>query len=175
MLTDTSSFYFAALLTTALACVTDLRVRRIPNLLTLGSAGIAVAAHLIWRGWPAAGSSLAGWALALALLLPFFAVRGIGGGDVKLLAALGAWLGPADTLMLALWSSLAGGVMALVVAAAHGYLKQAFVNVWSLLLYWRIAGFTPHPALTLETSGGRPRLPFSVPIAGGLMVTLWLV
>jgi prepilin peptidase CpaA len=97
----------------------------------------------------------------------------MGGGDVKLLAALGACLGPAAAVWLALWSAVAGGVLALGVSIAHGYSRQAFQNVWGLLSYWRIMGVRPNPALTLETSVA-PRLPYSLPIAAGLGVTLWL-
>ena len=59
------------------------------------------------------------WA-GIVLFLPFFLLRGMGAGDVKLLAALGAWLGPMQTIWLALFTSIAGGVMALVIATSTG-------------------------------------------------------
>jgi prepilin peptidase CpaA len=74
---------------------------------------------------------------------------------------------------VALFAALAGGPLALLVAASHGYLRRAFTNLWGLLMYWRVAGLEPHPALTLE-SGGAPRLPYALPIAAGLVMTLWL-
>jgi prepilin peptidase CpaA len=154
-------------------CLTDLRTRRIPNVLTLGAAVAAFGFELVHGGWSGLGWSAAGWLVGVALFLPFFVLRGIGGGDVKLLAALGAWLGPGPTLWLALYSSLAGGVLALVVALASGYTKQAFVNVWGLLTFWRVAGLRPHPGLTLD-SAAAPRLPYAVPIAAGVVVTLWM-
>jgi prepilin peptidase CpaA len=155
------------------ACLTDLRWRRIPNALTLGGAAAALVVQLMLLGPTGAGSAAAGWAIGLALFLPIFALRGIGGGDVKLLAALGAWLGPMPAVWLAFWSAIAGGVFALIVAGARGYTGQAFTNVWGMLSYWRVMGMQPHPGVTLETAQG-PRLPYSLPIAAGLGMTLWL-
>jgi prepilin peptidase CpaA len=91
---------------------------------------------------------------------------------VKLVAALGAWLGPGAALWLGAFAAMAGGVMALVLAAWRGYLGQALGNVWSLLMFWRIVGIRPHPAVTLETPGA-PKLPYSLPILAGLIVVLW--
>lgn len=164
---------WVAVAVAAMACVTDLRVRRIPNWLTFGGAAAGVLASGAADGWPGVGSAIGGWALGLALFLPLFLLRGMGGGDVKLLAALGACLGPSVTLWLALYSALAGGVLALGVSLARGYSREAFRNVWGLLSYWRVMGVRPHPALALETSRG-PRLPYSLPIAAGLGMTLWL-
>jgi prepilin peptidase CpaA len=106
------------------------------------------------------------------LFLPFFLLRGMGGGDVKLLAGIGAWLGPADTLWLAAYSALAGGALGVVVALAHGYLRTAFQNVYLMLTYWRSAGIRPVPNLTLDSSK-TPRLAYAIPIFAGTVMTLW--
>jgi hypothetical protein len=68
---------------------------------------------------------------------------------------------------------VAGGVMALVVALAHGYLREAWSNVRFLLTHWRVVGLEPVPQLTLATSRG-PRLAYAAPILVGTMVMLWL-
>jgi prepilin peptidase CpaA len=141
--------------------------------LTLGGAAVALIFQLATHGLAGLAWSASGWGIGLALFLPFFVLRGIGGGDVKLLAALGAWLGPSLTVWLAFWSAIAGGVFALVVSLRRGYARQAFTNVWGMLNYWRVMGMRPHPAVTLE-SGAGPRLPYSLPIAAGLGLTLWL-
>jgi prepilin peptidase CpaA len=96
----------------------------------------------------------------------------MGAGDVKLLAALGAWLGPMETVWLALFSSIAGGVIALIVSLYHGYLRQALTNVWMMLLTWRTSGIQPVSGLTLRDATA-PRLAYAVPIAIGLVCTLW--
>ena len=155
------------------ACVTDLRTRRVPNVLTLGAAGAAMAYHAATNGSYGLLAAVLGWGVGLLVFLPLFALRGIGGGDVKLLAALGAWLGPSMVLWVAAFAALAGGVFALVVSAMHGYTRQAFTNVWGLLSYWRVMGVKPHPGLTLDATTA-PRLPYAVPMAAGLGITLWL-
>jgi prepilin peptidase CpaA len=161
-----------ALAVALIGCVTDLRTRRIPNALTFSAAVAAVVFHGLDGGLGGVWHALAGFAVGLVLFLPLFALRGLGGGDVKLLAALGAWIGPGAALWLALWTAIAGGPIALVLALSRGYLRQAFENVWSLLMFWRIAGLRPHPSMNLGTPGS-PRLPYAVPIAVGLVVTLW--
>jgi prepilin peptidase CpaA len=163
----------ASLLIAALACITDLRQRRIPNALTLGAALVAIIFHGFTAGWTGLTFAAAGWVVGLLLFLPLFALRGIGGGDVKLLAALGAWLGPGLVVWLALWSAVVGGVFALVVSAWHGYTSQAFRNVWGMLSYWRVMGIRPHPGISLDRSSG-PRVPYALPMAAGLGITLWL-
>ncbi len=156
-----------------LACISDLRTRRIPNVLTFSAAAIALVFHFLTGGWSAAGWSLAGCLLGALLFFPMFALGGMGAGDVKLLAAVGAWLGPAQVAMAALATSIAGGVIALAVAFAHGYLKVAYRNLWMLLTHWRVMGVRPVHELTLEGARG-PRLAYAVPISIGTLVTLWL-
>jgi len=163
----------AAIVTALLGCVTDLTFRRIPNVLTLGAALAALIFHLFSNGAGGLLLSLSGWAVALLIFLPFFWLGGMGGGDVKLLAALGAWLGPGAAVVIALWTALVGGAMALILAIATGYLLHAWLNLRTLAGHWLHTGFRPHPAMTLDSSGG-PRLPYALPIAAGLMVTLWL-
>jgi len=156
-----------------LACFTDLRTRRIPNVLTFSAAAGALLFHLATGGWSAAGSSLAGLFLGALLFFPMFALPGMGAGDVKLLAAIGAWLGPGQVATVALATSIVGGVVAVVVAVAHGYLRKALTNIYVVLVQWRIAGVRPLPAVTLEKTSG-PKLAYAVPIAIGTVVTLWL-
>ena len=83
---------------------------RIPNWLTFGAALAALAYGAFdWR-IAGVGISAAGWLAGAALFFPFFALGGMGAGDVKLLAALGAWLGPAESVWLAMFAASAGGV-----------------------------------------------------------------
>lgn len=164
---------YAALLIASIACVLDLRTGRIPNVLTLGgsAAGLVTAACL--QGAGGAGLHLAGWAIGLVIFLPVFVLGGLGAGDVKLMACLGAWLGPIGALWTALYAAIAGGVLALIVSVATGYARQAFRNIWNLLLEWLFTGIHPVPALTL-TEGRGPRLAYALPIAAGALVTIWL-
>jgi prepilin peptidase CpaA len=157
----------------AAAAVSDVRTGRIPNALTFGAAAIAVLVALAERGAAGLLSSVVGGAIGLAVFLPFFALGGLGGGDVKLLAAVGAWLGPREVLWVALWGTLAGGALGLVMAASRNYLREAFGNVGALLALWWTTGLRPAPGLTLGDARG-PRLPYAVPIGAGVLLTLWL-
>src|SRR5712691_6723405 len=153
-------FQSAGLGIVVIAAAWDLTTRRIPNLLTFGAALAALIVHGYAGGWAGAGWSLAGWLVGVAAFMPIFALGGMGAGDVKLLGAVGAWLGPAPAVWVALFSGIAGGVLALVIAASSGYLKQAYRNIWGLLMYWRIAGVRPAPDLTLS-SASAPRLAYA--------------
>ena len=161
------------LVVVGVAAFIDVRTKRIPNLLTFGSAAIALVYHGWTDGLSGLGQSAAGWAIGVALFLPMFLLRGMGAGDVKLLGSVGAWLGPRLVLYAGLYSVLAGGVLALVVGAMHGYLKKAFSNLWGLLGFWRAAGIQPLPGLTIDDSAG-PRLAYGVAIAAGTLAVVWL-
>jgi prepilin peptidase CpaA len=162
-----------ALSIASLACAFDLRTRRIPNWLTFGAAGAALVFHCVTGGVSGVVQGVGGWATGAALLLPPYALGGMGAGDVKLVGALGAWLGPGDTFWLAMYTGIAGGVMALAVSVSHGYLGRACSNIWLLLTHWRVNGVGPLPELTLATGRG-PRLAYAAPILVGTIVTLWL-
>lgn len=157
----------------AVACGWDLRTRRIPQVLTLGGAIAGLAFHVVSGGWTAGVASATGWAVGIAIFFLPFALGGLGAGDVKLLGAIGAWLGPMNALWVGLYAGAAGGILAIFVALTKGYLFQAVGNVGVLLAYWRLNGVKPLPEITLEHSRG-PRLAYAVPILAGTMVTLWL-
>lgn len=163
----------AVVLIALAACVCDVRTRRLPNALTFGAAGAAILFWFVQVGTAGLFSSAAGWLAAVAMFFPFFVLRGMGAGDVKLLGALGAWLGLANTPYLACFTALAGGVMALVVMAARGYLGEGLRNLWLLVTFWRVVGVRPFDQLTLAGSRG-PKLAYAVPIAVGALTTLWL-
>ena len=162
-----------AIVIALIACVTDLRSQRIPNVLTFGGALAGLIFHSLSGGGNGLLLSAAGWAVGAAVFMIPFALGGMGAGDVKLVAALGAWLGPMDTVWLGMYSAVAGGVAALVLALARGYLRKALSNVGLLLRYWSIAGIRPLHEVSLAGSGG-PRLAYAVPVFGGLVATLWL-
>ena len=156
-----------------MACVADLRSRRIPNVLTFGGALAAFTFHTASAGSAGLLTSLGGWGLGVVCFLLPFALGGLGGGDIKLLAALGAWLGPALTVWVALYAGIAGGVLALVVALARGYLGQALANVRLLLTHGSMAGIGAVNTVSLAGSGGLS-LAYAPPIFVGTVVTLWL-
>jgi prepilin peptidase CpaA len=154
------------------ACAFDLHCRRIPNLLTLGAAAAAFvfsAAH----GLSTFESSVIGWLIGLAIWLPVYALGGMGAGDVKLIAAIGAWLGPLGAVHAALYAGVAGALMAIVVALANGYMREAIGNIRLLVTHWYVAGFSPKRQLTLEATTG-PRLAYALPTLLGTAAAVWL-
>jgi len=94
------------------ASVVDLRTRQIPNWLTGAGAiaGIVCGASMGWRGL---GMSLAGALVGFALMLPLHWMGAMGGGDVKLMAAFGALLGPVGILVAAVFGAIAGAMWGL--------------------------------------------------------------
>jgi prepilin peptidase CpaA len=102
------------------AAVIDGLKLRVPNWLTFH----LVIGGWLFAAWTGGGSgllwSLEGTALGLALLLPLYAIGGMGAGDVKLMAGVGAWVGPALTLGAFVSSAVVGGLMALAMIAWSG-------------------------------------------------------
>jgi prepilin peptidase CpaA len=104
------------------AAITDLASRRIPNWLTFGTLIMGVLINAWLGGFGGVAGALGGAALGLAMLLPFYVAGAMGAGDVKLLAALGALLGPQLLFSAAVYMALAGGALSLVVLLQRGRL-----------------------------------------------------
>ena len=163
----------AALSVAAVACMCDLRSRRIPNVLTLGAAAAAFIYHLSTGGPAALGQSVLAWLIGVLVFIVPFALRGLGGGDVKLVAALAAWIGPSAAVWLAVYTAIAGGVMAIGISLLYGYFDTAVRNIGLLLCHWRVAGLSAVPDITLERSSA-PKLAYALPILAGMVTTIWL-
>jgi prepilin peptidase CpaA len=155
------------------AAATDSVTRRIPNALTFGAAAVAVAFGAATGGVHGLAWTLAGWGVGVLLFLPLFALRAMGGGDVKLLAAFGAWLGPALIFWVAVYGAIAGGVLAMALVLWRGRLGATAANMWAIVLHWRLSGLKPHPVVTLDNPDA-VRMPYALPIALGALATLWL-
>ncbi len=118
---------------TAVAAVVDLRTRRVPNWLTLGvaAAGVTMAATRI-DGVGVAGA-FEGLAVGLLLMMPGYVFGKTGAGDVKLLAAVGTMLGPRSIAMAFLYTAVAGGVLAVVVASRRHRLRETLEGTATLV------------------------------------------
>lgn len=123
-------FHYGLLVALAIALViaafTDLRRRRIDNWLT---AAVALGAPLFWWAsgislWPGVAIQLGVAVAAFAVLAGLFAMRVMGGGDVKLLTALALWIAPDLFLQLLIVMALAGGVLTIVLGAWHVMRRQ---------------------------------------------------
>ncbi len=142
----------------------DWRERRIPNLLTLPSALVGVVCWTLAGGVRGFLLSSGAWAGGLALLLPFFALGGIGAGDVKFLAAFGALGGPVFLVETFLAGASAGLLLVLVRTAAGG--REAFASLWSSLM---------SGAFLLQSTEDRSReenVPYGMALAFGAVLAL---
>jgi len=124
----------AALIFALVAGVTDLRWRRIPNWWTVPGSLVGFGLNVAAYGWTGLKASLLGCLLGLLLLLPFFALRAIGGGDCKLVTAMGAFVGPGELLQLLLVAVLVNGVLALIFIVTKGRAWKTLKNMGVLLI-----------------------------------------
>ena len=153
------------------AVVIDVRSRRIPNVLTLTGclAGLVLAALAggLAGFWP----SLQGLLLAFALTLPFWLLGWFGAGDVKLLSAVGAFVGVDLVMPVLLATGLAGALLAAVVLLDRGLLAQTRQRLAATLGLSMAARRWVYVAPGEQEQ--QARLPYAVAIAAGTLVALW--
>jgi prepilin peptidase CpaA len=102
------------------AAIYDLAARRIPNGISLAGLAVGLALNGYFAGWPGLGSSLLGGLLGAAIFLGLYVAGGMGAGDVKLFAAVGAMVGPQPLLLIFVLTGLAGGMAALALIVVRG-------------------------------------------------------
>ncbi len=162
---------------TLIASATDLWKFKVHNALTLPTLALGVAVSAALGGWSGLGSSLLGAGLGFGLLVLFFAAGGVGAGDVKLLAAVGAWLGPFLTYQVFVASALFGGAYALaLVLGRYGVLGLAIelIEAGRALLdpgWWN----RPRPSIAAEVGRADRRrrlVPFAAMTCLGFFATL---
>jgi prepilin peptidase CpaA len=158
-----------------LASAFDLARRRIPNRLLAAGLLAALVLHLS-SPQPAAllTTYLAGFALGLLMFLPLYLAGGMAAGDVKLMATVGAFLGPSLVFQASLATYCAGGLLALSIVLARGHGRAALQNIGALLhpLLLRLGGGALAPdARTVPSVGG---MPYAVAISAGTLLVMWL-
>jgi prepilin peptidase CpaA len=156
------------------AVVLDVRFGRIPNSLLLAIAGLGLTARLALAG-PTDGlvAGLAGLAVGLAIWIGPFALRWVGAADVKLVAAVGAWLGPLATFRVSLAAGLAGGLMGLayLLATRRRVATEALETMQVQLLQLRVMKrFSPGTMTAVRERG----MPYAIAILAGLLAELIL-
>jgi prepilin peptidase CpaA len=164
--------WWPTLIVLAVATFTDLRNRRIPNWLVLPFmlAGIAVSGWL--HGWHGIGQSFAGLGLGVLIYGFLFWLGGMGAGDVKLCAAIGAWIGPNQLFIALVITAMAGGIMVLCWAAFGGFLKDLFTGAGSVVFGWKERGMHRDPDLVLSNPLKR-KMPYAPAIAIGTLISFF--
>lgn len=158
------------LLLVSIAAVNDLATRRIPNRLLLAGLAGAFCLHLLSSA-PLSSllAALGGMGVGLAVFLPFYLARGMAAGDVKMMAVVGAFVGPGDAFDIAMLSWCVGGVMALLLVLVKGRLRQVLVNVKAILCtVWMPGARLAMPA-ALPSIGA---MPYGLAIALGTIAVL---
>src|SRR5688572_9249702 len=126
MPTGSDAFVLIAVVAgSAAAAAIDLRTRRVPNALTLAIASTGIVLAAAGAGRIALAAAIGGCVVGVLLMLPGHIFGATGGGDVKLLGALGTLLGPAGIVTAFLAMAVVGGVMAIAIAIQRHRAGQA--------------------------------------------------
>ena len=156
------------------AAAWDMRQRRVPNLLVFPATLLGVVLQLALSGWQGGLAAFGGMAVGLVLLLPGYLLGTTGAGDVKLMAAVGTFLGPQEAALAALGSIAVGSVVALGYAASSLFQRNS-VSPWRRYgLMFRTFFTTFQPVYLAPAEGevmGR-KFPFAVSIALGTTLLL---
>ncbi len=151
----------------------DVRTRRIPNYLTLVTAlsglGFQVGAH----GWSGLSQGLLGLGVGFALMILLYLKGGMGAGDVKALAALGAWLGPLSTLFLFIYMALAGLPLIFFYLWRRGELTIKARQWWAVLVNWILLRSQPSSSALPPAPAKSEGLPYAVAMALGMVLLCW--
>ena len=162
-----------------LAVIEDIRSRRIPN--TLVTSGVALAMALHSQGMvqgsgslagPAWWSAIAGMAAGLALMLPLYALRAMGAGDVKLMAMVGTFIGAGPVLWATLCTLIAGGILSIVYMLGRGVAAQTLNNLRALLFDWTVRVGSGQGIRVAPLENTAARLPYALAIALGTSASL---
>jgi prepilin peptidase CpaA len=153
----------------AAAAVSDFRTLKIPNVLTGGGILFALAYNTIFPPYFHADWTWApaGMLLGLIAMLPLYALRVMGAGDVKLMAMVGAFLGVSGTVYALLFSVVTGGIAALAFALRNRVAVRMLVNIRKLLrgMVWSaVAGGSPIQPGSIQSVG---KLAYGISIAVG--------
>jgi prepilin peptidase CpaA len=153
----------------------DLRVRRIPNWINLSGLVLGLGLNTYFASLPGSISSAGGMLVALCIYLPLYALKGMGAGDVKLMAAIGAIAGPANWFDIFVATALLGGVISLGLIFLRRRARQTFLNV-SFILSQLLKGKPPavqDAALSIHNERSL-KMPHGAVIASGVGLFLLL-
>jgi prepilin peptidase CpaA len=166
------SFIIAITVVFISVCVAfDVRTLRIPNLVTGPAIIVGMAVNGWTSGWTGLGMSALGFAFAVVVLLVPFALGGIGGGDVKMMGAIGALIGPGLILRSLVIGLIAGGCFAAVHLARRSRLRDKLFATAGMFTQ-AVATHSLEPLRAPTTAPGAIVLPYSVPLGLGTVIVL---
>ena len=163
--------WYPILVILVIASAIDIRSRRIPNWLVFPFLIVGLVVSLSGFGSISFVQSVAGFTLAVAVAGVLCWLRGMGMGDLKLCAAIGAWIGPDQLVVALVVTGITGGVMALAWAAWHSRFGESLHGAGALMGSWR-TGLRPHPTLVLENAATF-KIPYAPAISVGTIVSFF--
>lgn len=173
-------FYSYSLSTAALAIVLlsvsvlDTLSNRIPNVFTLGGTFAGLSVQAFYFGFDGLLTGIGGFAVGLAMFLPFYILKGMSAGDVKLMGMVGTFLGPKDVLLASGLSLVAGFFLALVYIAMRGELLATARRFWLVACNCAVNGTLKGSYLPPSASeAANRRFPYAAAIAAGTGLALW--
>ena len=141
---------------------------RVPNWITFPMVLSGIAFNTWCYGWAGLGDSLIGTAVGLACLLPLYAVGGMGAGDVKLMAGVGAWLGATVTFYAFCVSTVVGAVMAVGMVLYRKAFFKHYANLLTILEEWmQVRDPRKLSQIAAERKPTMLLLPYGIPICIG--------
>jgi len=158
---------------TVYASFIDYRERRVPNWLNAALAVSGVLAQFTYFGWNGVGIAVAGLLVGFGVLIVPWLMHAMGAGDVKLMAAIGAWFGPTLTVLAFGLGALIGGIIAIIMIMATGKLGHAYVNFGIILkkLTNRQTAFSEYGSVK-SFGSTTTLLPYGIPLTIGSLVIL---
>jgi prepilin peptidase CpaA len=157
--------------TLIVAAVIDGWLLKVPNWLTFPFIIGGIAYHTAVAGWGGLGWSLLGFVVGLLLLMPLHCIGGMGAGDVKLLAGVGAWVGATVTFYAFCWTSIIGAVLAVLMVLASRSWDKHQAQFW-LIAREILTVKDPNKlsAIAAERKPSMRLLPYGIPIAIGTIL-----
>jgi prepilin peptidase CpaA len=161
--------------TLIVAAVIDGLKLKVPNWITFPMIISGWVYATVTFGWQGLGASLLGTAVGLGLLLPAYAIGGMGAGDVKLLAGVGAWMGTITTIYAFCVSALVGGVIAVAMVLYRRAWEKHRDQFWAILNeVTTIRDPELLSAIAAERKKSMLLLPYGIPIAlGSIAYFIW--
>jgi len=149
--------------------ITDLLYQRIPNMITLPAMLLALSYHTLTTGWTGLMASLIGLLLGMALLLIPYIMGGMGAGDVKMLGAMGALVGPYGVIAILIYAAVTGGLYVLLLLLFKRQFRNTFLTrYWNMLKTYFYTRQVVIGELTIAHNG--PKLCYGIAIAIGAYV-----
>lgn len=157
-----------------LASWIDLRHHKVPNWLNLFLIISGLTAQAIFNGWAGLGAGLLGMLLGFGLLIIPWLMHAMGAGDVKLMAGIGAWLGPKLTFQSFCVGAVLAGIIAIVMILATRRLLQTYCNLGLIMTKLKSfkTAFSEFGSVKVLQSTSQ-LLPYGVPLSIGALVVMF--